>query len=284
MTPTLDPDILTSWIGRTESLLDTIDPAKARLMQATLDQTPSLTPGAPLPPLWHWLYFTEIVRTSDLAPDGLAPPGPLWPPVALPNRMWAGARFNFHAPLTIGQIAERHREVTSVTLKEGRSGPLCFVTYRDSFRADARTLFTEDWDVVFRSPPAPDEAPKPVQAPYEPAFTETPSLSVPLLFRYSALTFNSHRIHYDPDYARDVEHYPSLLAHGPLVATLLMDFATSHAEFEIRDFRLRATAPSFLNQPFRLAGRAFEDRLHVWAETGNGTLAMDAEARPEQPA
>ncbi len=279
MIPTLDPDILSGWVGRSEAVLDTIEPIRARLMQATLDRDPTLVPGDPLPPLWHWLYFTEPVRTAELAADGLAPPGALWPPVALPNRMWAGARFRFDAPLTIGQTAERHREITSVTLKDGRSGPLCFVTYRDRFRADARTLLTEEWDVVFRSPPTPGTTPLPVRAPYEPEVTEVPDLTVPLLFRYSALTFNSHRIHYDPDYTRNTEHYPALIVHGPLVATMLMGFATRHAGFEIRDFRLRATAPSFLNLPFRLAGRCIEDRFHVWAETGDGLLAMDAEAR-----
>ena len=277
MIPTLDPEVLGQWVGRREKRLDVIDAGHARAMQATLDLEPSLQDGDVLPALWHWLYFLDHSRTAELATDGLADASPILPPIDLPNRMWAGARFEFSAPVIIGQMVEREREVISVNLKQGSSGPLCFVTLMDSFRADARLLFSEAHEIVYRTPPQKGASPK-VEMPYLEETSETVVPGPILLFRYSALTFNSHRIHYDPDYCREEEGYPGALVHGPLTATLLCDFAERLCPKPISRFRLKATAPLFSGQPIRLAGRILEGRAHVWAVTSEGGLAMDAEA------
>jgi 3-methylfumaryl-CoA hydratase len=277
MMPTLDPEVLSGWVGRSESRLDRIEPGRARLMQATLGQEATLQEGDPLPRLWHWLYFADEVPSDALAADGLAAPGPILPPVDLPNRMWGGARFEINEPLRVGQLVERHREIVSVDVKEGRSGPLCLVTLRDTFLADAQTHFSEEQDIVYRMPPEKGRASKPVETPYQAQFEEVVTPDEVLLFRYSALTFNSHRIHYDPDYCRAVEGYPGLIVHGPLTATLLSGLAERNAVQRIRQFRLRATSPLFAGHPVRLAGRKLDGRIHVWAETMDGSLAMDAE-------
>ena len=278
--PTLDPEILSRWIGREARASDRLDAAHARRMQSTLDEEPTLAEGDPLPPLWHWIYFLEAVPMRRLGRDGHAARGGFLPPVALPRRMWAGGRVEFREPLPLGAEAERVSTIAKVAPKSGRSGPLCFVTVRHALSVGGGEGVVEEQDIVYREDPDPD-APRPAPpAPPEGAvWRETVTPSTTLLFRYSALTFNGHRIHYDRDYARTIEGYPALVFHGPLTATLLCRFGLARlgAAAPAR-FAYRGAAPLFDDRPFTLCGKPDgAGGATLWAETPEGGLAMSAE-------
>lgn len=275
---TLDAATLRQWIGRTEQRHDRLDPRPARLMQATLDRPVNLREGDALPPLWHWLYFPPETETSGLGPDGHPKRGGFLPPVALPRRMWAGGRLTFAADLRLGEMVAKHSDITALELKPGRSGDLCFVTVRHRFTVNGDLRLTEEHDIVYRNLPAPDApAPSPPQATGTASTTRAITPSMPLLFRYSALTFNSHRIHYDLDHCRDVEGYPGCVVHGPLIATLLADLAQSILPAPMTAFSFRATAPVFHTDSLTLnAGTSAP--LSLWATRTDGGQAMIAEA------
>jgi 3-methylfumaryl-CoA hydratase len=277
---TLDPEILARWIGRQEEMRDVIEPRTARSMQAVLDRAPSLQPGDPLPPLWHWLYFPIIVPQSELGRDGHPKLGGFLPPVALPRRMWAGGRLGFERALRIGEAATRRSMIKDVQLKEGRSGPLCFVTVRHEVFAGDDFCFWEEHDIVYREDPRPDvPAPMPLEAPSGEDWARRIEPGPVMLFRYSALTFNGHRIHYDRQYCTEVEGYPGLVFHGPLTATLLFDLALErNPGCWVSGFEFRAVSPLFDLEPFTLAGCREDDRAELWARTPQGGLAMTAKA------
>ena len=281
---TLDESILKSWIGRSEKSIDVIDSAQARLMEATLDRVPSLQDGDPLPPLWHWIYFLVPSRLSDLGREGHPKLGGFHPPVDLPRRMWAGGRLDFSAPVRIGERITKTSSIQGVALKQGRSGTLCFVTVRHELTTeDGVPRCSEEHDIVYREDPAPGSAPREVPAPSDDGeWSYSVEPSAVMLFRYSALTFNAHRIHYDRDYCRDVEGYPGLVFHGPLTATLLADLAVRQMPAgTIQKFSFRAIAPLFDTASFIIRGKfadADENTLDLWAETSTGRLAMTASA------
>ncbi|WP_137389589.1 FAS1-like dehydratase domain-containing protein [Rhodoligotrophos defluvii] len=269
-------------IGRTERLSGTILPERAAALAATLDLGPAPALGDALPPGWHWLYFNPFVARSRLGHDGHPKRGGFLPDVKLPRRMWAGGRLNYHAPLPVGAEAVKESEIANVVSKSGRAGDLVFVTVRHTISCEGQPCISEEQDIVYREAPAPD-APKPAPAP-APEGAEWSEEVVPdtvLLFRYSALTSNGHRIHYDKPYAAGEEGYPDLVVHGPLIATLLQGFAVrcrSGARLETFDFR--GQAPLFVDRPFRLEAKAGErdGKLKVWARGPEGELAMRAEA------
>jgi 3-methylfumaryl-CoA hydratase len=270
---------LQDWVGRSEEMQDFLYARPAQFMQATLGQAPSLDPGDGLPPLWHWLYFLEARPRSALGRDGHPQKGGFVPPVPLPRRMWAGGRFEFHVPLILGGEATRRSTIHSVQEKEGRSGPLCFVTVRHEIRQKGQLCLTEDHDIVYRADPDPDApAPEPAQAPTEADVTEQIAPDPTLLFRYSALMFNGHRIHYDVDYARDVEGYEGLVFHGPLTATLLADLAQRQSGRRLRRFSFRGLAPLAGMAPFEIAAKSDTDGLTLWARRHDGAMAMQARA------
>ncbi len=275
-------DDYSGWIGRTENSNDVIHAEQARFMQATLGLTdPPLGDGDLLPHLWHWLYFRTAENRARLGRDGHPEKGGFLPPIDLPRRMWAGGRFEFNRPLTIGSTARKKTAIRGIKPKTGRSGRLCFVKVCHEYHDDDGRCFSEDHDIVYREDPVPGEAaPTPQPAPEEADFTDTITPDAVLLFRYSALMFNGHRIHYDRDYARNVEGYPDLVFHGPLTATLLVGLATRIAGTEpIRSFSFRAVSPLFVNSPFSInAARGNAGKLHLWAATPNGNLAVSAEA------
>jgi len=279
---TLDETVLKSWVGRSETGTDVIDPGRARLMQATLDREPTLQEGDGLPPLWHWVYFPQPVRLKALGRDGHPELGGFVPPVALPRRMWAGGRFEYSEPVRLGERLMKTSAVRDVVVKQGRSGTLCFVTLHHDFVGDEGKLrFSEEHDIVYRENPMPGAAAaEPPQAPAGGAWVSKVEPSPVLLFRYSALTFNAHRIHYDRDYCRKVEGYPGLVVHGPLIATLLADLAARQRPARaLRAFSFRAIAPLFDDAPFVLRGKPDSDGvLELWAETPRGRLAMTASA------
>lgn len=276
---------LADWIGRTETATDTITPTPVAALAATLDRAAAVpAPGTVLPPLWHWLFFLPLHRRSEIGEDGHAARGGFLPPVPLPRRMWAGSQITFHDTLRVGDAVRRRSTIADVTEKSGRSGSLVFVKVRhDVVRAgqDAPAI-TEFHDIVYRGAPQPgDPAPAPQAAPDDAAWERRWTADAVLMFRYSALTFNGHRIHYDRRYATEVEGYPGLVVHGPLIATLLLDLLRDErAEDRVASFRFRALRPTFDINPFFVCGRpAAEGRGAVlWARDHDGWLTMDAAA------
>jgi 3-methylfumaryl-CoA hydratase len=273
---------LESWIGRSESRTDLITAAPITALAATLDRDdPIPQPGAAVPALWHWLYFLPVPRQSELGPDGHAKRGGFLPPVPLPRRMWAGGRLEFHHPLHLGETITRVSRIQAVKSKQGSTGPLVFVLVRHEISNPQGLALTEEQDIVYRNFPNPsDPVLAPAPAPSDAAWQRTIHPDDVLLFRYSALTFNGHRIHYDRRYATEVEGYPGLVVHGPLIATLLLDLLRrSLPGTPVKRFEFRAMSPLFDTAPFLVCGKPEEDgSLHLWGQTSNAGLAMDAHA------
>ncbi|WP_285669463.1 FAS1-like dehydratase domain-containing protein [Paralimibaculum aggregatum] len=268
-----------AWIGRSETAEDVLRPQPARFMQATLDRAPTLAEGDALPPLWHWLYFLEARPMGELGRDGHPRKGGFLPPVTLPRRMWAGGRLEFHAPLLLGAAVRKRSTIKAIEEKDGRSGRLCFVTVLHEIFAGETLALSEEHDIVYREDPAPDApAPKTVPAPAGAAVSEEIAPGPVMLYRYSALTFNGHRIHYDVDYARTVEGYDGLVFHGPLTATLLVDLAARSMGRAPRRFAFRGLAPIAGAAPFRIEGRREGETMALWARRADGATAMTADA------
>ena len=265
------------WIGRTSSSEAYLDPAQANAMLVTLDREPSLCAGDILPPAWHWLYVHEHVRASELGPDGHPQLGVVMPPVPLPRRMWAGGQFVFHAPLLLGTTVMRESTIQSITHKQGRSGPLFFVTVGHRLYTNDQLNLIEQQSIVYRELSVDTAASSAQLAPDDADYTQRYQLNSTALFRYSALTFNGHRIHYDADYARQVEGYPDLVIHGPLIATLLLDLYIRQGS-PLSSFRYRAKSPLFLPHAFTVNGKSTERGARLWASNHLGELAMEAEA------
>ena len=271
-----------AWLGRSETRADAITAAPLAALAATLDRDdPSPATGSAVPPLWHWLYFLPTARQSELGPDGHPRRGGFLPPVTLPRRMWAGGRLRFERPLRVGDEATRRSTIADIARKSARSGPLVFVTVHHEITTAAGVAIGEDHDIVYRELPAPGAAPAaPSLAPRDETFSREIVPDDVLLFRYSALTFNGHRIHYDRRYVTEVEGYPGLIVHGPLIATLLLDLLRrERAEAVVRRFEFKAVSPLFDLHPFQVCGRADgERRFALWARNAEGGLAMQASA------
>ncbi len=277
---------LREWVGRSETLSERLAPFPATALAATLDlEDPACGEGEPLPPLWHWIYFLPVHRLAESGPDGHARRGGFLPPVPLPRRMWAGGRLTFERPLLIGETVRRSSRVLSVEQKSGRSGALVFVCVAHEF-SDARGVaLTEEHDIVYREAPAPGaRTPAPPPAPAEATWERIIRPDPVLLFRYSALTFNGHRIHYDRRYATEEEAYPGLVVHGPLIATLLLDLVRrERPDARVRAFSFRSLSPLFDTAEFAVCGAPGENEgtVRLWARGTNGALAMEAEAELE---
>ncbi|TDE41137.1 FAS1-like dehydratase domain-containing protein [Antarcticimicrobium sediminis] len=277
---------LQQWVGKTETYDECIAPFPSNALAATLNRDDSeYIAGSALPPLWHWLHFLPIFKLSDAGYDGHAALGGFLPPVPLPRRMWAGSRLNFHAPMCIGRVLKKVSTVRSVKAKNGRSGPLVFVTVGHQV-FDGDTLgIDEEHDIVYRHPPSPDApAPVPPRAPGKWSFSREIDPDPVLLFRYSALTFNGHRIHYDRPFCIDTEGYKGLVVHGPLLATLLLDLLRREIpQATLRGFEFRAISSVFDNETFSVHGEADDDgkTFQLWARRQDGGLAMQAKATIE---
>ena len=219
-----------AWIGRETSHSDTLNPAAVEAMAATLDLPNAPAAGDALPPGWPWLFFNPAAPRSGLGVDGHPARGGFLPPIELPRRMWAGSRIRYLANLPVGAQAQRHSRIANIVNKTGKRGALWFVTVEHTTVADGTPCIVEEQDIVYREAPPPSANHEP-----PPPYEETAQWSQPftpdttLLFRYSALTFNGHRIHYDQTYARNEEGYPDLVVHGPLTATLLQQLALKSA-------------------------------------------------------
>jgi 3-methylfumaryl-CoA hydratase len=278
----IDIDHLRGWINRTESIHDVATVVPLRALSATLDRDdPAIALGSEVPPCWHWLYFLPLHRQSEIGADGHAQRGGFLPPVPLPRRMWAGSRIDFLAPVRAGQAISRQSRIADVRLKEGRTGPLVFVHVHHDISAEGQLAIHEEHDIVYREMPAPGEpAPAGIAPPASAGWSREIRPDDVLLFRYSALTFNGHRIHYDRRYVTEVEGYPGLIVHGPLIATLLLDLLRRELPTaRVRRFSFKAVKPIFDIAPFSVCGRLQDDKtVHLWAVTSDGHLAMDATA------
>ncbi len=282
---THEPTEPRAWIGRQEVLNDLIGATPVKALNATLDQPDMAVPsGTRLPPLWHWLYFLPLHRQSEIGADGHAKRGGFLPPVPLPRRMWAGSQFEFRSPVRVGDHVERTSTIANVTEKAGRTGKLVFVKVRHELRCNGEPdpAVVEFHDIVYReAKQATDMEPPPMAAPTgAPWQLETVPDDV-LLFRYSALTFNGHRIHYDRQYVTEVEGYPGLIVHGPLIATLLMDQIRRHLPgADVESFSFKAVRPTFDLHPFKVNGAPQADgkTVKLWAQDHEGWLTMDAVA------
>lgn len=277
----LDVGHLRSWIGRQETLHDQVTRFPVAALSATLDRDdPPPQAGDALPPLWHWLYFLPVARQSSLGPDGHPARGGFLPPVPLPRRMWAGGRFTFHQPLRVDERISRTSTVQDVTIKQGRGGALCFVLVRHEVAGEGGPALVEEHDIVYRDAPRPGEpaaTPRPVRQ--DDAWRRDVTPDDAMLFRYSALTFNSHRIHYDRRYVTQTEGYPGLIVHGPLIATLLLDLLRRNTAAAVSSFRFRAVSPMFDVAPFSVHGAPGDGGgTSLWARSADGQLAMEAEA------
>jgi 3-methylfumaryl-CoA hydratase len=254
---------------------DVMDPARAQALQATLNLPITIGQGDTLPPFFHQIYFWTPQPPGNLGRDGHPKTGlDLIPDMGLPRRMWAGGRLEFHAPLCAGSPAEKVTTLESTSRKDGRTGPLGFVTLRHEIIQDGATRVTEWQDLVYRQDPDPS-APKPMppSAPTNETASETHSFNPTLLFRYSALTFNGHRIHYDTPYAQSTEGYDNLVTHGPLLAQLLMLFAERQLG-ALRSFSFRATSPLTLPKDACLCWNGSD----MWVRGPDGVLHMTAKA------
>jgi 3-methylfumaryl-CoA hydratase len=283
---------LGSWVGKQESLQDTITAAPVRLMSALLNRDDALQAGDSLPPLWHWLYFLPATKASDMAEDGHPQRGGFLPPVPLPRRMWAGGSLEFFAPILVGDTLTRASRIQSITPKKGRGGDLVFVCVEHQYHGTQGLCLSETHDIVYRSMPAATDKPLPPIGAHVMVETGNGEAEVwsrdvvpdeVLLFRYSALTFNAHRIHYDRNYASEVEGYPGLVVHGPLMATLLLDLLRSHTDRVVKRFSFKAVRPIFecqdqrrmrLNAQMRIDGK----HCRLWAQDHDDWLTMQADA------
>jgi 3-methylfumaryl-CoA hydratase len=281
---------VTEWVGRTETVHDALAAAQALAAAAMFDD-PNLTDqaGNAIPPLWHWFYFLPRAPQSRLGVDGHPERGGFMPPITLPRRMFAGARVRFHAPLRLGVPAERHGVIHDVSRKTGRTGELAFVTVHYRIVQDGVTCVEEEQDIVYREPGAPVPPPELRPWPAAPprASVRDVTADTRLLFRFSALTFNAHRIHYDREYAMQEEGYPGLVVHGPLTAMLLLRLAEAQESERARDagravrrvatFAFRGVSPLFDVAPFRLLATRDGDHALLEALGPDGATALKAE-------
>jgi len=263
------------WIGRAVTRSDTISLFPARALAALLQRPQPPELGAELSPGWQWLYFLDTPRPDGTGEDGHPRRGGFLPPIALERRMWAAGEFEITYPLIIGEAAEKTSTVQSITPKFGASGEMIFIVLEHITRQGGRDCIRELQTLVYRAMPT---APSPRAAgnnePGTPEWSADAATDPVTLFRYSALTFNGHRIHYDSDYARNVEHYPGLVVQGPLLATLLLNHVQMNRPDEPSGFRFRAVSPAFSGDSLTLHGRDMDGKTELWAATPQGVSML----------
>lgn len=269
-----------AWKGREEVQTERLDGWPVRGLRAALDQPATAADGEAAPPLAQWLWFVPMVPQSDIDTDGHPKRGGFLPPVALPRRMWAGSDITFHAPLTIGATVTKTMRVADIALKEGSTGPLVFVRVENRYAEAGRPLLDETQILVYRDRPAADApAPKPRPAPEGAAWSRPVTATAALLFRYSAVSFNAHRIHYDADYTRDEEGYPAILLQGQLGATLMIEeLLRQTGGTRPARFSFRGVQPIHVGETVHVEGRENDDGWQLWLRDDAGILRMSAEA------
>jgi len=266
-------------IGRQQVVEDALPAYSASALAATLDREEVYAPGAELPPLWHWVYFLTLDKTADLAENGHTKHGGFIPAMSLPRRVFAGARIEFRRPLRLGRAARRVSTIADMRAKQGASGDLIFLLMRNEFLVDEEIALIEEQDIVFRAPPVPGAiVPASKRATGTSIWTREVSADERLLFRYSALIFNAHRIHWDRPYACGKEGYPGLVVHGQLIATWLADLVRRNTERRLASFRFRSMGALYDETRCRLCGIPDRDSVTLWAEDAQGSVVMEARA------
>lgn len=285
--PELDIDHLRSWIGRTQERSDCVQPRLVESFNAILNASSGPALGDPAPLGIHWCLAPDIAPMSELGPDGHPARGGFLPPVPLPRRMWAGGQLDFSGGFRVGDIIARRSRIEAVEQKAGRSGTLVFVTVRHDYLTPRGIALSERQDIVYRDQDAKAAARPETQVPASPAadaviadHSRTIDATATLLFRYSALTFNGHRIHYDLPYAINEEHYPGLVFHGPLQATFLLRLAAEISETPLRTFSYRSVAPLFAGSQISIHATGSEDGIDLWVADQQGVPTMKATAAP----
>lgn len=276
---TVDIAALQPWIGRREIRTDVISPGPVAALSATLGYPRSrAAQGELLPPLWHWIFFLALPAASELDSDGHARRGGFMPPVPLPRRMWAASDVDFLASVRVGDTIERVTRIEGIQHKQGRSGELVFVTLLHELLRGGKPVIREQQRLVYRAAAAAVIEPRALPAaPAPPQWSDSITPDPILLFRYSALTFNSHRIHYDRDYAMKDEGYDGLVVQGPLTAMLLLDSLQQEVpDMRLKSFSFRGIRPLVDGSPVRLQGCRGEKSAQLWALDANGALAMTA--------
>ena len=273
---------LSAWIGREETRVETLDRVRSDALVTALGDAPRAGDALPWP--HHWLHFWDVKPPSQIGDDGHPAKGGFLPPVPMPRRMWAGGRLSFFGPVRFGETVERRSNIRTVAKKAGRTGELVFVTVRHTLAVGSETVLEEEQDLVYRAaateplvlPPPEDDLPA---ADWRRGVATDPLL----LFRFSALTMNGHRIHYDEPYASEVERYPGLVVHGPLQATLMLGDALAASHKQPRSFSFRGLSPAISGTEISVCGRETDGGAEVWVEqagrrTMTGQVEWEAEA------
>jgi len=276
----LDMDHLREWIGKSESRHEVIDAFPVRALAGLLDWETVPREGDVLSLAWQWLYFLDAPARATTGVDGHPTRGGFLPPVPLPRRMWAAGKLRSLAPLVIGRAATKVSTVRTVELKQGKAGPLVFVTVAHEFAQDGRTCLVEEQSLVYReAPTGPAALPPGEPAQAGPQWSRPWHADPALLFRYSALTYNGHRIHYDRDYATQAEFYPALVVHGPLLATLLLDaLHREQPQVQPRAFEFRALRPAFDTDALSVCGSVDAAGASLWTADAAGNVGVKARA------
>jgi len=273
---------LKQWIGRRESDLDYVTIPAVHRLAATLDRDdPMPKLGDALPVGWHSILFPRVVRQAQIGADGHPRRGDFLPPVPLPRRMFAGKRITIHAALRVGDEVKREATIKDVSLKQGRTGQMVFVTVTTDISGPRGVAINEEQDIVYREDPAPNTPPpSPQPAPGNAAWKKTVTPDPVMLFRYSALTFNGHRIHYDHPYVTQVEGYPDLVMNGGLTTLLVFELARAHAATPLKYLSSRNVRPMFVNRPLAVYGKPSADgkSAKLWVMDDEDALALSATA------
>lgn len=276
---------LKDWIGKSESAQERASTGRIHGLFALLDKPEIPQEGDEIGPMGHWCYFMPRVPASEIGADGHPARGGFMPPVPLPRRMFGGFRATYHKPLILGEMMRRDAEIADIQIKEGRTGTLLFCTVNHKFFGESGLAIEEDHDYVYRgNPPAGNQdksggSGQTAAAPEDHAWSREIVPDPVMLFRYSAVTFNGHRIHYDRKYVTEVEGYPALVVHGPLIATLLAELALdNNPGRSFRKFDFQARAPLFDNAPFTVAGKPTDDGCSLWSTTPSGSFSARATA------
>ena len=273
-------EALAPWVGRQRIVEDDIGLMAVRRIASMLDLDPdSFVGGTPLPPHWFTMFFGDCAKQSDIGADGHPNPGVVLPPIPLPRRMGAGRRVTIKASLRAGEPARKIAEVAAIVPKIARTGRIAVLTMRHTIEARGEVIAVDEFDAVYREAPPPGQkstATVPAKAPADAAWSETKELSSPLVFRYSAVTWNAHKIHYDADYSRETEGYPQTVQNGGLTMQLLLDAAIRNAGCGLTGYTARLTSPLYVGQTVTLAGRGVQDgRMAVWAANADGSLCAE---------
>jgi 3-methylfumaryl-CoA hydratase len=273
---------LSSWVGRRRAVDDEIGLGTVRRIAAMLDLDPdAFEPGAELPPHWFSMFFADVARQSDIGPDGHPDKGVFLPPIPLPRRMGAGRRVRIHGRLRVAQAARKVAEVAAIVPKRGRTGPICILTMRHTIETGGAVVAVDEFDAIYREavPPGSKSATTPpTPAPHDAAWSEPVTLTAPLVFRYSAITWNAHRIHYDADYARAEEGYPNTVQNGGLTMQLMLDAALKHAPGELTGFTSRLTRPIYVGDTISLCGAEVADgSMRCWVADRDGNQCAVSE-------